>query len=66
MSICTAIAEGNALGKGPLVFHLRPPLIAEMRKRAAAGDPEFKALELSMFRPVSSLPPSPVSSLPPL
>lgn len=50
MSIRAARAEGNALGKGPLVFHMRPRLIAAMRAAAATGDTAAASLELSMFR----------------
>ena len=41
-----AIAEGNALGKGPVVFELPPSGIALVRGRAAAGDPVFMQLEV--------------------
>ena len=50
MSIRLAVAEGNALGKGPLVFHLRPPLIATICTRAAMGDVAAQGLERNMFR----------------
>ena len=43
-----AIAEGNALGKGPVVFELPPNGIALVRARAAAGDPVFMQLEVRM------------------
>lgn len=42
-----AIAEGNALGKGPVVFELPPAGIANIRDRAAAGDPSFMQLEVA-------------------
>jgi len=45
-----AIAEGNALGKGPVVFELPPAGIANIRDRAAAGDPSFMQLEVDLFR----------------
>jgi hypothetical protein len=41
-----AIAEGNALGKGPVVFELPPSGIALVRARAALGDPVFMQLEV--------------------
>jgi chromate transporter len=41
-----AIAEGNALGKGPVVFELPPSGIALVRARAAVGDPVFMQLEV--------------------
>jgi len=41
-----AIAEGNALGKGPVVFELPSSGIALIRGRAALGDPVFMQLEV--------------------
>ncbi len=50
MSLKKAYAEGNALGKGPLVFHMPQSMINTIRARAALGEPAFAALELAMFR----------------
>lgn len=55
MSIRLAIAEGNALGKGPLVFHIRPPLIAAICVKAARGDEDAQILERALFRCVGLL-----------
>lgn len=41
-----AIAEGNALGKGPVVFELPSSGIALICGRAALGDPVFMQLEV--------------------
>lgn len=41
-----AIAEGNALGKGPVVFELPLSGVALIRSRAAEGDPVFMQLEV--------------------
>ena len=45
-----AYAEGNALGKGPVLFHLSQEAIDEMRRRAKEGDAPLGELQLSMFR----------------
>ncbi|KAG2490363.1 hypothetical protein HYH03_011165 [Edaphochlamys debaryana] len=50
MAVASAVAEGNALGKGPVVFALSSAAIAAVRSRAAAGHPEFQLLLLNMYR----------------
>ncbi|KAK9861042.1 hypothetical protein WJX84_008386, partial [Apatococcus fuscideae] len=44
------IAEGNSLGRGPVIFHLSPSGIAMIRKHAAAGEAVWEQMELDMFR----------------
>jgi len=50
MSIRLAVAEGNALGKGPLVYHMRPHLIAAICVKSARGDEDAQVLERALFR----------------
>ena len=45
-----AYAEGNALGKGPVLFQLSQESIQKMRKLSAAGNSDLKQLELRMYR----------------
>ena len=45
-----AYAEGNALGKGPVLFQLTQESIVKLRREAAAGNEDLRKLELSMFR----------------
>ena len=45
-----AYAEGNALGKGPVLFQLPQESIQKMRRHAAAGNDDLRQLELSMYR----------------
>ncbi|GLI64224.1 hypothetical protein VaNZ11_007422 [Volvox africanus] len=50
MAVSEAVAEGNTLGKGPVVFVLPPAAVATVRARAAAGWSPFQALLLNMYR----------------
>ncbi len=50
LAIVDAVAEGNALGKGPVVFGLPPAIMQHVLAAAAAGDPGFCALRLNMYR----------------
>ncbi|KAG1664314.1 hypothetical protein FOA52_005712 [Chlamydomonas sp. UWO 241] len=45
-----AYAEGNALGKGPVLFHVSQDAVVAMHAAARAGDPHLAQLALSMFR----------------
>ncbi|CAL5219904.1 g1831 [Coccomyxa viridis] len=45
-----ARAEGNALGKGPVVFEVHQSAIEIIRKLAARGDAMFQQVEVDMFR----------------
>lgn len=45
-----AIAEGNALGKGPVVFHVPQSVVVRIRAAAARGKPEMVALEDDLLR----------------
>ena len=45
-----AVAEGNALGKGPVLFHLPQHTARTLRSQAAAGDADAVALESSLCR----------------
>ncbi|KAK9785975.1 hypothetical protein WJX73_007453 [Symbiochloris irregularis] len=45
-----AVAQGNALGRGPLVFELRQSGIRLIRKQAAAGIAAYEQIEVDMFR----------------
>ena len=45
-----AIAEANALLKGPVVFHIDQRVIARVRQQAARGHHDFQQLELDLFR----------------
>ncbi|PRW44236.1 Sodium hydrogen exchanger 7 [Chlorella sorokiniana] len=45
-----AIAEANALHKGPVVFHIPQSVMRRVRQRAAAGDHDFAQLALDLFR----------------
>ena len=54
LAVRAAYAEGNALGKGPVVFHLPQQVISELRARSNAGDAPLKQLEMRMFRYVHS------------
>ncbi len=45
-----AVAEANALHKGPVVFHIPQPLLRQLRRGAAAGDHDLMQLELDLFR----------------
>ena len=56
LAIVEAVAEGNALGKGPVVFALPPPVMRHFLAAAAAGDPGFAALRLNMYRCVRACP----------
>ena len=48
-----AVAEGNALGKGPLVLHVPQSAVDELRARSAAGSAAFQQAEVDMFRMAS-------------
>ncbi len=50
MAVAAAVAEGNALGKGPVVFALPPAAVAAVRSRAAAGQAPFQQLLSNMYR----------------
>lgn len=50
MAVAAAVAEGNALGKGPVVFALPPSAVAAVRSRAAAGQAPFQQLLSNMYR----------------
>ncbi|GIL45384.1 hypothetical protein Vafri_2634, partial [Volvox africanus] len=50
MAVSGAVAEGNTLGKGPVVFVLPAAAVATVRARAAAGWSPFQALLLNMYR----------------
>ncbi|KXZ50130.1 hypothetical protein GPECTOR_17g1003 [Gonium pectorale] len=50
MAVASAVAEGNSLGKGPVVFALSPAAVQYLRARAAAGQPDFALLMLNMYR----------------
>ncbi|KAK9819620.1 hypothetical protein WJX72_000338 [[Myrmecia] bisecta] len=45
-----ALAEGNSLMDGPLIFHLHQSGVAMIRKRAAAREGVFQQMELDMIR----------------
>ncbi|BDA42347.1 probable Na(+)/H(+) antiporter NhaH at N-terminal half [Coccomyxa sp. Obi] len=45
-----AMAEGNALGKGPVVFEVHQSAIEIIRRLAANGDATFQQVEVDMFR----------------
>ncbi|GAB4813268.1 hypothetical protein N2152v2_000314 [Parachlorella kessleri] len=45
-----ALAEGNTLGKGPVVFHLPQSLCQRLRTLADSGDPGAALLQLQLLR----------------
>ncbi|PSC69954.1 Sodium hydrogen exchanger 7 [Micractinium conductrix] len=45
-----AVAEANALHKGPVVFHIPQAVIRRIRQHAAAGDQASAQLEVDLFR----------------
>lgn len=45
-----AIAQGNALGKGPLVFHVPQSAVARIIDESAAGNVEMQELEEDLLR----------------
>ena len=45
-----AIAEGNALGKGPVVFHVPQQVVQKVQTEAAAGDGDMIGLEEELAR----------------
>lgn len=47
------VAEGNALGKGPLVLHVPQSAVDELRARSAASSAAFQQAEVDMFRMAS-------------
>jgi hypothetical protein len=44
------LLQGNALGKGPVLFCLGAKGLRRLGAAAAAGDPAFQQLELDMYR----------------
>ncbi|KAL0035986.1 hypothetical protein WJX77_010179 [Trebouxia sp. C0004] len=46
----TAVAEGNALGKGALVYHLFPSALQTIQARASGDVAGFKHVQLEMYR----------------
>lgn len=44
------LLQGNALGKGPVLFCLGAKGLRRLAAAAAAGDPAFQQLELDMYR----------------
>lgn len=48
--VTEAVAQGNALGKGPVLFCLGSKGLRRLAAAAAAGDPAFQQLELDMYR----------------
>lgn len=50
MSIRQAFAEGNAMGKGPVVLHLPQSAISAIRELAATGEEAFIKLQNNMYR----------------
>ena len=51
--VWAAVAEGNALGKGPLVLHIPQSAVDELRARSAAGSAACQQAEVDMFRMAS-------------
>ncbi|KAL4858875.1 Protein ACTIVITY OF BC1 COMPLEX KINASE 3 [Chlorella vulgaris] len=45
-----AVAEANAMHKGPLIFHLPQSVVHSIEQRAAAGGHTFAQLQLDLFR----------------
>ncbi|KAL0021928.1 hypothetical protein WJX79_007439 [Trebouxia sp. C0005] len=46
----TAVAEGNALGKGALVYHLFPSALQTIQARASGDVTGFKHVQLELYR----------------
>ena len=44
------LAAGNALGKGPVLFHVPRAKLQEMLAHARMGDPDMKQLEVDLYR----------------
>ena len=47
--------QGNALGKGPVLFCFGAKGLRRLAKEAADGDPAFQQLELDMYRLAGAL-----------
>lgn len=50
MCFCCGTLQGNALGKGPVLFCVSAKGLRQLSAAAAAGDPTFQQLELDMNR----------------
>eukprot|EP00798_Chlamydomonas_sp_ICE-L_P030883 gene30883-35931_t len=49
-AVRAAYAEANALGKGPVVFHLPQAMVQNVKLLSAGGNVHMKQLELRMYR----------------
>ena len=45
-----AVAEANALHKGPVIFLIPQPVLEQVRRAAARGDRDCEQLRLDLFR----------------
>jgi hypothetical protein len=52
--LLSAHAEGNALGRGPVLLHLPDRLLRVVKDRAAAGDEEMRDLLVQAYRQVAT------------